>query len=225
MSRLLSLYPRAWRDRYEAEVGDLVAARPMSFRDNIDLVRGAVDAWLHPQVVVGSGSAHDDEARDLVSTVPAVIGGLLWMAGGLIVAAAPYGADGYKEADAGLVVLALAAFVCGAAAVSIAQTLPVGSRGATACAVVMLASALLLLTPWPVLVVGFYGYVFSTLAFGVLIGRERMAGAGASLAGTALILLGLNLQNSQALLAVPFGLAWIALGLIRMRRLPIAAHP
>jgi hypothetical protein len=222
MSRLLSLYPRAWRDRYEAEVGDLIAARPMSFRDRFDLVRGAVDAWLHPQVMVGSGSAHDDEARDLVSTVPAVIGGLLWIAGGVIVAAAPYGADGYKVADLGILAFALAAFVSGAAALSIAQTLRVGSRGATASAVVMLASALLLLTPWPVLVIGFYGYVFSTIAFGALIARETMVGAGASLVGAALILLGLNLQNSQSLLAVPFGLAWIAVGVVRMRRLPVA---
>lgn len=49
MSMLIRLYPRAWRDRYEAEMVDLLAERSVSVRDVVDLVRGAGDAHLHPQ--------------------------------------------------------------------------------------------------------------------------------------------------------------------------------
>lgn len=47
MSILIRLYPQPWRDRYEAEVLDLLAERPVSVRDAVDLVRGAADAHLH----------------------------------------------------------------------------------------------------------------------------------------------------------------------------------
>lgn len=49
MSILIRLYPRAWRDRYEAEVLDLLAQRRPSIRDGLDLAHGAADAHLHPQ--------------------------------------------------------------------------------------------------------------------------------------------------------------------------------
>lgn len=46
--RLLALYPRPWRARYEPEMLALLADRPPTWRDRIDLVRGALDAHLHP---------------------------------------------------------------------------------------------------------------------------------------------------------------------------------
>ncbi len=52
MSMLIRLYPQAWRDRYETEILDLLAERPGSVRDAVNLVRGAVDAHLHPNVSV-----------------------------------------------------------------------------------------------------------------------------------------------------------------------------
>jgi hypothetical protein len=45
---LLRLYPAAWRSRYGAEVLDLLEERPPALRDSIDLIRGALDAHLHP---------------------------------------------------------------------------------------------------------------------------------------------------------------------------------
>ena len=41
---LLRLYPETWRSRYGAEFADLLAARPPSRRDRLDIVRGAIDA-------------------------------------------------------------------------------------------------------------------------------------------------------------------------------------
>ncbi len=47
---LLSLYPRVWRQRYGEEIADLLAQEPLSVRLVIDLIRGALDARLHPQL-------------------------------------------------------------------------------------------------------------------------------------------------------------------------------
>jgi hypothetical protein len=46
---LIRLYPPAWRRRYGRELAELIATQPASFSTAIDLVAGAVDAWLNPQ--------------------------------------------------------------------------------------------------------------------------------------------------------------------------------
>ena len=53
MSRLVRLYPKAWRDRYEAEFLALLDERPPTTRDIADTVRGALDAHLHPHLAGG----------------------------------------------------------------------------------------------------------------------------------------------------------------------------
>ena len=52
MTWLLKLYPRAWRRRYGDELTDLVARQPFSVGAAVDLIAGAIDAWIHPQVLV-----------------------------------------------------------------------------------------------------------------------------------------------------------------------------
>jgi hypothetical protein len=47
-ARLLALYPSDWRARYEAEVAWILEHEPPSLRGRLDLVRGAIDAHLHP---------------------------------------------------------------------------------------------------------------------------------------------------------------------------------
>ena len=49
MTTLLSLYPRAWRERYEDEFIAILEARPPDAHDRIDIIRGAIDARLHPR--------------------------------------------------------------------------------------------------------------------------------------------------------------------------------
>ena len=49
MSALLRLYPRAWRERYGAEVEELLAAEPRTLRVWLDLIAGALDARMNPQ--------------------------------------------------------------------------------------------------------------------------------------------------------------------------------
>ena len=47
---LLRLYPRAWRERYEEEMLDMLEHRPLSFTDGVNLFFGALDAQLHPHL-------------------------------------------------------------------------------------------------------------------------------------------------------------------------------
>jgi hypothetical protein len=44
----LRLYPRAWRDRYADELLAVLASRPLTARARVDLLRGALDAHVHP---------------------------------------------------------------------------------------------------------------------------------------------------------------------------------
>ena len=48
--RLLRLYPRAWRDRYGEEFLATVGPGPLGLQQAIDIVCGAIDAWLSPDV-------------------------------------------------------------------------------------------------------------------------------------------------------------------------------
>ena len=50
MSRFLRLYPTAWRERYGDELLALLQDQPATVTDHLDLIRGALDARLHPQV-------------------------------------------------------------------------------------------------------------------------------------------------------------------------------
>ena len=44
----MALYPRAWRARYGDELEALLEVAPVGLRDRFDLLRGALDAHLHP---------------------------------------------------------------------------------------------------------------------------------------------------------------------------------
>lgn len=57
MTRLLRLYPAAWRDRYGDELTDLLAENPPSVGDMIDLARGALDAHMHRSMVPATAAA------------------------------------------------------------------------------------------------------------------------------------------------------------------------
>jgi hypothetical protein len=48
--RLLRLYPRAWRARYGDEFLAMVGSGPLQLQQVIDIVSGAIDAWLSAEV-------------------------------------------------------------------------------------------------------------------------------------------------------------------------------
>ncbi len=75
--RLVRFYPRAWRARYEDEFLALLEALPGTRHDRVDLLRGALDAYLHPP------------ERSLLPGLGAVLGGGLWILAAAPIAALP----------------------------------------------------------------------------------------------------------------------------------------
>jgi hypothetical protein len=73
MSRLVGLYPRRWRDRYEEEFLALLAERPATMSDRIDTLRGALDAHLNPQ-----GRAEPTPWTHRIPGLLALIAGAMW---------------------------------------------------------------------------------------------------------------------------------------------------
>jgi hypothetical protein len=53
VSRLIRLYPDAWRERYGEEFAALLEERPPTIRERFDIVGGAIDAHMHPTVSPG----------------------------------------------------------------------------------------------------------------------------------------------------------------------------
>ncbi len=62
MKWLLQLYPPRWRQRYGAELAELIASQPFSIGGTIDLLAGAIDAWIHPELVAPVTSDSKGEA-------------------------------------------------------------------------------------------------------------------------------------------------------------------
>jgi len=50
VKRLLALYPKRWTERYGAELAAFIEGRPASVALALDLLRGAMDAHLHPEL-------------------------------------------------------------------------------------------------------------------------------------------------------------------------------
>jgi hypothetical protein len=116
---LIRLYPPAWRRRYGRELAELLAAQPMSFRTAVDLVAGAVDAWLNPQASTavtttqakgagamlpkvlhlrGGGHGPDVTMADSFKAAAVTIGGTLALMAVLTGAIKIYGKNPYFEA-------------------------------------------------------------------------------------------------------------------------------
>jgi hypothetical protein len=71
MTWLLKLYPPGWRRRYGQELGELMAAQPFSIGTAIDVIAGAIDAWINPQTSAATSTAQDSngEATMLAKTM------------------------------------------------------------------------------------------------------------------------------------------------------------
>jgi hypothetical protein len=217
VSRLLSLYPRAWQDRYRAELLELLAERPPTWRDRLDLAWGAIDARLHPQVQGRPATTERDARapRTLAGSFGALVGGALWAAGGLTLHAAAFNAGtGYRESTVAVVIIAIAAIVSALAAVALAGSSPARRRSGMA----MLVLSFLILLPWPIVVIGIFGTAFATCAYGIALAREQGHVLGVVLAVTSLVITSLNTQDERALLSIPLGLAWLALGAVTLIR-------
>lgn len=72
---LLRLYPAAWRERYGAELQSLLDGRPGGVRMRLDVIRGALDAHLHPELL----GAPPRPWTHHVPGILAATAGLLWV--------------------------------------------------------------------------------------------------------------------------------------------------
>ena len=137
MSRLVGLYPRAWRDRYEPEFQALMEERAPGLRDRIDIVLGAADARLHPQLRGAPDERWQPSSGARLTGAFVILAGLGWLAWlGLILRDfRGWGAGTSPNADL-MVVLAFVGFlVLAIATAAIAATFqrwmdPFGTLGA-----------------------------------------------------------------------------------------------
>lgn len=214
MSRLVALYPRAWRDRYEIEFRALMAERPPTTTDRLDVLRGAIDARLHPQVGRTDPAPSSAIPSGAVAGAMAVLGGVLWALSGVAFYVAPYNVDfGYKESGSSVLLAVAGATLTALAVVAVARFLPGRHVLLTAAASGSLLGAVALLLPWPVVVIGFWVTIAGTVMFGLL-STPRLGLTGILVAGAAVLALGVNTEDERALLLVPLGAAWALLGIV-----------
>lgn len=109
---LLRLYPAAWRARYGAEFTELLLARPPSARDGFDILRGAVDARLNPQLTEDPVS-RVPTAADRLLALAGVAAGALFTVWATIIAVASPRWGSMDLADEGLVATAYGAGMLG----------------------------------------------------------------------------------------------------------------
>jgi hypothetical protein len=57
ISGLLKLYPPGWRRRYGSEFVELMRQQPFTIATTVDVIAGAIDAWVDPQMSAASHSA------------------------------------------------------------------------------------------------------------------------------------------------------------------------
>lgn len=158
MTRLVGLYPRGWRDRYEVEFLALLSERPPDPLDRIDIVRGAIDARLHPQ---RNGVAEPPPEDPLPYNGPwsarragwiTLAGGFVWLAMIVIVLNSPVVSDSwgtYRDVSMALPFFFVALVLLGIGTWAVAAIVPSTARVArTAALVAGLAGLLWAFTPW-----------------------------------------------------------------------------
>ena len=80
MSALVRLYPRPWRERYEIEFLAVLASRPPSIGDRVDIVRGAVDARLHPELSSDVDGRRRRTPPEWIAAAASLAAGAFWLA-------------------------------------------------------------------------------------------------------------------------------------------------
>ena len=158
MTRLVALYPRGWRDRYEVEFLAMLSERPPDPLDRIDIVRGAIDARLHPQA---NGVPEPGPEEPLPYNGPwsartagwiTLAGGLLFLMTIVIALNSPVVIDEwgtYRDVSAAMPFFLVSLILLGIGTWAVAATLPSTARGArTAALIAGLAGLLWAFAPW-----------------------------------------------------------------------------
>ncbi len=214
MTALMRLYPRTWRTRYEAEFLEVLAARPLRVTDRLDILLGALDAHLDPQVPDASDDVRLPGPRDRLSRLAglsAVLGGAAWVAVAPGLLLAPF-EDGSRDSTAGIVLALIGNIGLAVAMIGLAGTLARRATAARWSALAMVVGTALMLVPWPVFVLGLFLTFAASAALGAALVSNGGRWLGIALVAASIAVFAINTENAQALFAVPYGLVWIALG-------------
>lgn len=230
MSALVRLYPRSWRERYETEFLALLASRPPSIGDRVDIVRGAVDARLHPELSGHAGERPGRTPAEWIAAVSSLAAGALWLAWfGLIVRDFRGWDAGEPESAALMVVLStfagLALAVAHVFVAYVAQGVmrPIGGVGASVAAVAFV------LTAFGGGATAYFALVGSATLAGSLSGRGLPASLALGWAASALLMLGVFVAFIAGQgrdvgllpLGLLYGVAWVGVGVsIGLRGVP-----
>jgi len=208
MTRLLRLYPRWWRERYGDEVGAILRSALRRPGDRSDLLRGALDAWLHPP------------RPSRTPAVAALAGGGLWtmVAAGIVAQPVPPDWPGYLVE---VLVVALIAVACllvalvgiairGLDAAGPAMGLLIGLASvAYGGWMLAMAASLVVIVDGPTLAVAQSLAMVATVAIGlalVHLGDERI--------GSLVLVAGVTMLIPWAGMWLAFGAEWTAIGLL-----------
>lgn len=221
MSALVRLYPRPWRERYEKEFLAVLASRPPSIGDRVDIVRGAVDARLHPELSGDPERSHSVTPAERVAAASSLAAGALWLAWfGLIVR--DFRGWGAGEPENAPVMVALSTFAGLALALAhvfvayAAQGVmhPVGGVGASIAAVAFVFTA------FGGGATAYFALIGSAMLAGALAGRGLPVALGIGWAASALLVLAVFLvfvagqgrDVGLLPLALLYGVAWVGVG-------------
>jgi hypothetical protein len=196
---LVRLYPKAWRSRYGDEMLALLEVAPLGWRDRLDLVRGALDAWLHPI----------NHSR--VPAVAALIGGGLWTVSAAAVAFQPTPPDwpGYL---AEILVLAL-----GGAGFLLVATLGCALRVGDAGGHAMRLAALIAIVGYLAWIAALAATLLGSADGAALATGHTLAMVGTTLVGLALVRagdarIGLLVMTGPIAMLIPWTVMWLAFG-------------
>jgi hypothetical protein len=253
MKRLVGLYPTDWQARYGPEFEAVLEARPPGARDRIDIVRGAIDARLHPQA---PGTGDTSPAARSVSVLPGVLlamGGLSWAIASLIVATARISSSGYLDAEAATAFMVVAIILIPLGSSIALGDLPsaVARRGGALNAAFLVSVLAIWILPWPILGIAMMlAVVFFSLSgfhHAIVAARVGWVPRGvaalvvvATMAGVAgfawVLMAGLGGPGDTAsaqetfrllytVVVAPFGVAWVLVGAFMVRRSRRAPSP
>jgi hypothetical protein len=206
-SRYAGLYPREWRERYGEELEAVIERERIGLRTGLDLLRGALDAHLHPS------------APSPLPVVATVTASALAVAHALALAAQPVATEwpGYQEEALPLIIGAVAASIPALAGVWLKLGDADGALGRVGLIVAVIGHA-----AWLLLLIGAatrlaYGSLTAVAATVAMIGTAML---GIALAGRGRAVLG-GLVAAVALAGVApafgwhaFAAAWTAVAIV-----------
>ena len=160
MSTLLRLYPREWRERYQDELLALLEEHPPTLSDQFDLIRGAVDARLHPQVRGASAPENEIPVNQRLLGALAAVGGVPWILGLASLFVLPRDAYGDRDSSVAFVAIIFAGACIGIALGELGtrRANPSSRRVGHAIAAAHMAAAATMLFGWPMFIIGLYAF-------------------------------------------------------------------